>query len=244
MFYYSMSTVTLDELRRSLVERRRLEEAFKQNVINRITAILQGLRDCPAPPPGSPAAAALDLTRTQLDAFINELTHPDNLTDAEASRIANTVNRDDLRRIGGPTRALPRVGPPGSAPTPSSWSLFGKPSAPAPVISPLRRSSVYSDGLDEFDESESGTPAWAREPRVPPSRPSTTPDWLRDPRVPPRPSTTPDWLRDPRIPPRPSTSPSWYGPAEPEWVRGPRRGGWKSPRKRKPRGTKKYHNKV
>ena len=216
MFHYSMSTVTLDELRRSLGERRRLEEEFKQKIINRIAAILQGLRDCPAPPPGSPAAAALDLTRTQLDAFINDLTHPTNLTDAEAQRIANTVNRDDLRRIGGPTRALPSVGPPGSAPAPSSWSLFGKPSAPAPVISPLRRSSVYSDGLDE---SESGTPAWAREPRGTP-RPSTSPDWLRDPRV-----------------PRPSTSPSWY--AEPEWVNGPRKGGWKSPRKRKPRGTKK-----
>ena len=227
MFHYSMSTATLDELRRSLVERRRLEEAFKQNVINRIAAILQGLRDCPAPPPGSPAAAALDLTRTQLDAFINELTHPDNLTDAEALRIANTVNRDDLRRIGGPTRSLPRVGPaPGSAPAPaaSSWSLFGSRPAPAPVAVPLRRPSVYD--LDELDESESGTPSWLRDPRVTSSRPSTSPAWLRDPRLPPS---------------RPSTSPPWYGPSQPEWVTGPirRDGGWKSPRKRKPRGTKK-----
>jgi hypothetical protein len=207
-----MSEVTLDELRRSLGERRRLEEAFKQNVINRITAILQGLRDCPAPPPGSPAAAALDLTRKQLDAFINELTHPDNLTDAEAQRIANTVNRDDLRRVGGPTRALPRVGPaPGSAPAPASWFSFGRRPATAPAAAPLRRSSVYSDD-DLDDESSSGTPSWLRDPRGPPSRPSITAPWY----------------------------------PQPDWVNGPirRDGGWKSPRKRKPRGTKKYHNKV
>ena len=213
-----MSEVTLNELRRALEERTRLENAFKQNVINRINAILQGLRDCPEPPPGSPAAAALDLTRRQLDDFITELTNPTNLTDEEAQRIANTVDRNDLRRVGGPTRALParvpNAGPAAPGPGPSWWP-FGRaaPAAPAaPRAAPSPRGSIYED-LD--DEPPSWNPAWARDPRVP------------------------------RASSRPSTAP-WYGPTQPDWVNGPirRDGGWKSPRKRKPRGTKKYHNKV
>lgn len=203
-----MSTATLDELKRAIGERVRLENAFKQNVIDRITVILQGLRDCPAPPPGSPAAAALDLTRSQLDAFINELTHPTNLTDAEAQRIANTVNRDDLRRVGGPTKALPSAGPTVPAPAPS-WFSFGRRPAPVPAPVPVpapTRSSIYGDDL-----------------------------------------------YGPR-----ARGPSMYGdsgslfdePGDLSYI--PRRrgaisgpiGGWKSPRKRKPRGTKKYHSKV
>ena len=216
-----MSTATLDELKRALGERVRLENAFKQNVIDRITVILQGLRDCPAPPPGSPAAAALDLTRTQLDAFINELTHPTNLTDAEAQRIANTVNRDDLRRVGGPTKALPTRAPTGpgpAAPGPAgpSWWPFGR-AAPAPLgaprAAPLPRGSIYEDDLDDDPRN----PSWLRDPndpRVSSSRGSSSQPF--DSRYP--------WL-DPT-----------YGRVS--------RGGWKSPRKRKPRGTKKYHSKV
>jgi len=221
-----MSTATLDELRRALVERRRLEEAFKQNVINRITAILQGLRDCPAPPPGSPAAAALDLTRAQLDAFINELTHPDNLTDAEAQRIASTVDRADLRRVGGPTRQLPPAGPvsapppyPGRAPT--SWFPWSRPAAPAPA--PLgnrpstgteltRRPTIYGDDDDDLYDSLG-------------SRGSSYSSAL----------SQPDWLRDVGGPLRGERRNTIWSPP---------RGGWKSPRKRKPRGTKKYQNKV
>lgn len=238
-----MSTATLNELKRALGERERLENAFKQNVINRINAILQGLRDCPAPPPGSPAAAALDLTRVQLDAFINELTHPTNLTDAEAQRIANTVDRNDLRRVGGPTRSLPArvpiapgstgsTGPTGPAAPASSWWSFGR-AAPAPApVAPraVPRGSIYDDVDDEV-AGPGWNPDWYRDPRESSSSRSSTPSWL-DPRdsrssrslppFAPRPAG-PEWLNDPAFggPPRGA------------------RGGWKSPRKRKPRGTKK-----
>jgi len=190
------------QLNAALQTRIRLEEAFKQNVIDRINVILRSLRDCPRDGLTPAASSALDLTQRQLDDFIRELTNPTNLTDAEAQRIASTVDRDDLRRIGGPTSALPRVGsvPGPTGPTGSSWWPFGKP-APAPAPAALAPTELKS-----YDELY---------PRGSDYRGSIFDD-----------PDDPDALA--------------YLPRR----RNAMVGGWKSPRKRKPRGTKKYRSKV
>ena len=86
------------------------------------------------------------------------------------------------------------------------------------------RDSIYDDDFDDFDDGR--TPSWPRSSGSSlGSRPSYDP-------------SRPAWLDDPSL----GSAPRGTRVASPLWVRP--RGGWKSPRKRKPRGTKKYHSKV
>jgi hypothetical protein len=93
---------TINDLQTAISDRIRLENRFKQSITNKLVHILRTLQDCPPLPPGTPAANALTITRDQLDAFIRELQNDTNINEAAAIEIANTMNRQDLRRTGGP----------------------------------------------------------------------------------------------------------------------------------------------
>ena len=144
-------SATLIELRGALTERTRLEDAFKQNVINKISTILNRLELCNVPA-GTPAANALDLTRDELARFIDELRRADNLNDAAAINLVNDAvgQRRDLRRVTGAPNAQPQ--------SRGWWQIFSR-SAPAPPSStsnPIRTS--VNDFRGSTDRSNSTDP--------------------------------------------------------------------------------------
>ncbi len=150
----------VNQLRDALRERTRLENDFKTKILNRINAILEGLRDCdPATLPPA-AAGVLNIAIGDLNEIVREIRNPINMTDAHVEQIVEPLER---RRRNETLRLLPRGRPADgprdlSAPAPDSSlsgprSLFGSlfsRNRPASAVtenaSTPRGSSIYRNG--------------------------------------------------------------------------------------------------
>jgi len=161
---------TINDLQTAIRDRIQLENRFKQSITNKLVHILRTLQDCPPLPPGTPAANALTITRDQLDAFIRELQNDTNINEAAAIEIANTMNRQDLKRTGGPigNNSVPSARPlipdwssaPNAQPQSRGFlsSLFGSASAAPARAPPASTSNPIRTSVNDFTSSYSTDP--------------------------------------------------------------------------------------
>jgi uncharacterized coiled-coil protein SlyX len=93
-----------DELNAAVTRRIEKEIAFKEDIIRKINAIIDGLAYCDP----TNAASTLDLSQNQLREVIEKLNNTDDIFgEGESRRIADTLNGRNLRRGLEPVPAVP-----------------------------------------------------------------------------------------------------------------------------------------
>jgi hypothetical protein len=120
------------------------ELAFKEEIVNKINAIIARLAVCDA------SAGQLDLTQEQLDQVLASIQDTRILDDAESTRISNLIS--NLRKDPVPARSPGFLGALGN--------LFGSapPTAPAPVEEPAPTSPISLRRLPIPGSTQGPTP--------------------------------------------------------------------------------------
>jgi hypothetical protein len=141
------------QLNAALQVRIQRENAFKQEIIDKINAIIGRLAACNRSSSGPAIGNQLDLTQDELRQLIRSIQDTTNINGAESTRIANTVQRPDLRRE--PGAAVPSAR--------SGWGIFGNSSPPSSPWGDGRvnvGSPVQAQPVDGIPEAEAVPAEW------------------------------------------------------------------------------------